>query len=105
MRAARHDRVRSALLKSGMMTLLTGLAMPSLSAWPAHRMRSAGQGLARTVGNARSAQGQPVAADGDSGPESRSPMSRLPATIVIPVWNQWELTRACLESLRPTLGV
>src|SRR5437870_10005127 len=32
-------------------------------------------------------------------------MSRLPATIVIPVWNQWELTRACLESLRPTLGV
>ena len=26
------------------------------------------------------------------------------ATIVIPVWNQWELTRACLESLRPTLG-
>ena len=32
-------------------------------------------------------------------------MSRTPATIVIPVWNQWELTRACLESLRPTLGV
>src|SRR5436190_19901719 len=35
----------------------------------------------------------------------RSAMSRPPATIVIPVWNQWELTRACLESLRPTLGV
>src|SRR5438874_776923 len=32
-------------------------------------------------------------------------MSRTPATIVIPVWNQWELTRACLDSLRPTLGV
>jgi GT2 family glycosyltransferase len=27
------------------------------------------------------------------------------ATIVIPVWNQWDLTRACLESLRPTLGM
>src|SRR5437660_95197 len=30
---------------------------------------------------------------------------RRPATIVIPVWNQWELTKACLDSLRPTLGV
>src|SRR3954463_12674570 len=36
----------------------------------------------------------------------RSPcMSRCPVTIVIPVWNEWELTRACLDSLRPTLGV
>jgi len=25
------------------------------------------------------------------------------ATIVIPVWNSWELTRACLATLRPTL--
>jgi GT2 family glycosyltransferase/tetratricopeptide (TPR) repeat protein len=32
-------------------------------------------------------------------------MSHPPATIVIPVWNQWELTRACLDSLRPTLAV
>lgn len=26
-------------------------------------------------------------------------------TVVIPAWNEWDLTRACLESLRPTLGV
>jgi GT2 family glycosyltransferase len=32
--------------------------------------------------------------------------SRRPsASIVIPVWNGWDLTRACLETLRPTLGV
>src|ERR671925_1106267 len=31
-------------------------------------------------------------------------MPHAAATIVIPVWNRWELTRACLESLRPTLG-
>jgi len=30
---------------------------------------------------------------------------RAPATIVIPVWNAWKETQACLESLRPTLGV
>src|SRR5579884_936385 len=30
-------------------------------------------------------------------------MARPPATVVIPVWNAWELTRACLDSLRPTL--
>lgn len=30
-------------------------------------------------------------------------MSRAPATVVIPVWNAWELSRACLDSLRPTL--
>ena len=30
---------------------------------------------------------------------------RPSASIVIPVWNGWELTRACLETLRPTLGV
>jgi GT2 family glycosyltransferase/tetratricopeptide (TPR) repeat protein len=30
---------------------------------------------------------------------------RPPATIVILAWNAWEETRACLESLRPTLGV
>ena len=34
-----------------------------------------------------------------------APTSRPTASIVIPVWNQWEVTRACLESLRPTLGV
>ena len=32
-------------------------------------------------------------------------MTHRPATIVIPVWNQWAATRACLASLRPTLGV
>src|SRR5438270_9323946 len=30
---------------------------------------------------------------------------RPSASIVIPVWNQWEMTRACLDSLRPTLGL
>src|SRR5437763_14214406 len=32
-------------------------------------------------------------------------LDRPAASIVIPVWNQWEVTKACLESLRPTLGV
>jgi GT2 family glycosyltransferase/tetratricopeptide (TPR) repeat protein len=32
-------------------------------------------------------------------------MSQFTATVVIPVWNQWQMTQACLESLRPTLGV
>ncbi|HEX5267263.1 MAG TPA: glycosyltransferase [Acidimicrobiales bacterium] len=30
-------------------------------------------------------------------------MVRAPATVVIPVWNAWELTRACLDSLGATL--
>lgn len=30
---------------------------------------------------------------------------RPTASIIIPAWNEWELTRACLESLRPTLGM
>src|SRR4051812_40892456 len=30
---------------------------------------------------------------------------RPSASIVIPVWNEWHHTRACLDSLRPTLGV
>lgn len=30
---------------------------------------------------------------------------RPSASIVIPAWNEWELTRACLETLRPTLGL
>ncbi|MDQ1397228.1 MAG: hypothetical protein QOG64_2487, partial [Acidimicrobiaceae bacterium] len=30
---------------------------------------------------------------------------RPDASIVIPVWNQWQMTKGCLESLRPTLGV
>src|SRR3954453_8632543 len=58
---------------------------------------------------ARAARGRPgTGAEFRAGTHSMhrsSSMSRLPATIVIPVWNQWELTRACLESLRPTLGV
>ncbi len=32
-------------------------------------------------------------------------MRRSPATIVILAWNAWESTRACLDSLGPTLGV
>lgn len=32
-------------------------------------------------------------------------MRRPPATIVILAWNEWHATRACLDSLRPTLGV
>lgn len=32
-------------------------------------------------------------------------MSQFSATVVIPVWNQWQMTQACLETLRPTLGV
>src|SRR3954469_21906044 len=31
-------------------------------------------------------------------------MGHAPATIVILAWNEWPATRACLESLRPTLG-
>lgn len=30
---------------------------------------------------------------------------RPSATIVIPAWNEWALTRSCLETLRPTLGL
>ena len=29
---------------------------------------------------------------------------RPPAAVVVPAWNAWECTRACLSSLRPTLG-
>lgn len=32
-------------------------------------------------------------------------MAQPSVTVVIPVWNQWEMTKACLETLRPTLGV
>ena len=32
-------------------------------------------------------------------------MSRAPVTIAILAWNNWDTTRACLDSLRPTLGV
>jgi GT2 family glycosyltransferase/tetratricopeptide (TPR) repeat protein len=32
-------------------------------------------------------------------------MRRPPASVVVPVWNAWDQTQACLESLRPTLGV
>jgi GT2 family glycosyltransferase/tetratricopeptide (TPR) repeat protein len=32
-------------------------------------------------------------------------MRRPPATIVVPAWNAWKETQACLESLRPTLGL
>ena len=32
-------------------------------------------------------------------------MTRAPATIAILAWNSWETTRACLDSLRPSLGV
>jgi GT2 family glycosyltransferase/tetratricopeptide (TPR) repeat protein len=32
-------------------------------------------------------------------------LRRPGASIVIPVWNQWQMTKGCLESLRPTLGV
>ena len=32
-------------------------------------------------------------------------MTRPPATVVIPVWNAWEHTRRCLDSLRPTVGL
>ncbi len=31
-------------------------------------------------------------------------MSRAPVSIVIPVWNAWETTKACLSALRSTLG-
>lgn len=29
---------------------------------------------------------------------------RTPVTVVVPVWNAWDFTRRCLDSLRPTLG-
>lgn len=32
-------------------------------------------------------------------------MSQNSVTVVIPVWNQWQFTKGCLESLRPTLGI
>src|SRR4051812_39689448 len=33
-------------------------------------------------------------------------MAPRPApSIVIPVWKQWDMTRGCLETLRPTLGL
>jgi GT2 family glycosyltransferase/tetratricopeptide (TPR) repeat protein len=32
-------------------------------------------------------------------------MERPPVSIVIPVWNAWPVTKQCLESLRPTIGV
>lgn len=32
-------------------------------------------------------------------------MQRPAASIVILAWNEWELTKACLDSLRPTLGI
>lgn len=32
-------------------------------------------------------------------------MERPPVSIIIPAWNAWHATKACLESLRPTLGV
>jgi len=35
----------------------------------------------------------------------KPPVDRPSASIVIPVWNQWGFTKACLDSLRPTLGV
>ncbi len=32
-------------------------------------------------------------------------MSQIGVSVVIPVWNQWQFTKACLDSLRPTVGV
>jgi GT2 family glycosyltransferase/tetratricopeptide (TPR) repeat protein len=32
-------------------------------------------------------------------------VSRPAASIIIPAWNGWELTRICLDALRPTLGI
>jgi len=32
-------------------------------------------------------------------------LHRSPASIIIPAWNAWSTTAACLHSLRPTLGV
>ena len=32
-------------------------------------------------------------------------MSRAPVTVVILAWNSWDTTKACLDSLRPTLGL
>jgi GT2 family glycosyltransferase len=32
-------------------------------------------------------------------------MSRTPVSVAILAWNSWETTKACLDSLRPTLGV
>jgi GT2 family glycosyltransferase len=39
-----------------------------------------------------------------SSPPTSRQSSRLAASIVVPAWNAWPVTRACLESLRPTLG-
>jgi len=32
-------------------------------------------------------------------------MTQFSVTVVIPVWNQWQFTSACLQTLRPTLGL
>lgn len=32
-------------------------------------------------------------------------MTQNSVTVVIPVWNQWQFTKGCLDSLRPTLGI
>ena len=32
-------------------------------------------------------------------------MAQFTATVVIPVWNQWQMTQACLEPSAPPLGV
>lgn len=32
-------------------------------------------------------------------------MAQQSVSIVIPVWNQWQFTKGCLDSLRPTLGI
>src|SRR4051812_4168784 len=32
-------------------------------------------------------------------------MTSFSVSIVIPAWNQWEFTRACLDTLLPTIGV
>lgn len=32
-------------------------------------------------------------------------MSRAPVTVAILAWNSWDTTKACLDSLRPTLGL
>jgi GT2 family glycosyltransferase/tetratricopeptide (TPR) repeat protein len=32
-------------------------------------------------------------------------MTQKSVTVVIPVWNQWQFTKGCLDSLRPTLGI
>jgi GT2 family glycosyltransferase/tetratricopeptide (TPR) repeat protein len=32
-------------------------------------------------------------------------MTQTAVSVVIPVWNEWNFTRACLDTLRPTLGI